>query len=323
MKFKLPSLLILLSAFFLGACTGLAALIADSNPGPLNIWIDAPLEGSNLPLAPYTIVVSTSIEGNAQQDTALFSLLINGHEAAQLAPEYQSGGGSNTYVYSSYDWIPATDGGYTIRVESLAEQGGFAEVNVFVGQLVLIDPGAEGEEPAGEATPTPTQAAEGFVVVPLRDTNCRYGCSASFFDIADTLFEGQIYGPLAVDAQTGFFYFAGPSAGERCWVHNSLLDMQLNGASVDFQTALDSNLLALRSCPANPTSTPTPTSTPEPSSGGGGGGSGSGGGATAPQCSDGVDNDGDGAADYGTLAEVAAGTADRQCTSTADDDETN
>jgi hypothetical protein len=172
------------------------------------------------------------------------------------------------------------------------------------------------------ASPSPTIAVEQFLLlaIPGQDSNCRYGCSASLFDIADTLPEGQGFRPLGADFEGGFFQFSGPTFGEMCWVHESLLDLQINGVSSSLDEVQASGLVEQASCPAPPpTPTPTfdpdegssadpPTDTPTP---------------RPPQCSDGIDNDGDGAADYGSSRDIAAGRADRECSSPSDDNEAN
>jgi len=147
--------------------------------------------------------------------------------------------------------------------------------------------------------------AELLYGIPLQNANCRLGCSATFFDIVDTLFEGEMYMPLS--GGDGWLLFRGPVANQRCWAASSLVDLQYAGESISVEDANSMSLFAEGpSCPAIPTATftpiptatftpPPPTETPVP----------------LPECSDGIDNDGDGDIDM----------ADGRCLSPDDDDE--
>lgn len=163
-----------------------------------------------------------------------------------------------------------------------------------------------------------------FFIVPTRNLNCRYFCSTQS-DIADTLFEGIQYIPIGWDPLSLHFAFRGPVTGSVCFApplsgNTSFMALDLGGEALSSQ---DFDLLTLAviprwTCPDLPTPTPEatdvpddrepdePTDTPEPA---------------LPQCSDGIDNDGDGRIDYGDAAAIAGGTADRECSSPDDDNE--
>ena len=155
-------------------------------------------------------------------------------------------------------------------------------------------------------TPTPTAAP--FLVSPLQDTNCRYGCQASLFDIADTLLAGEFYEPVGYDANSGFYQFVGPLTGQLCYVFDSFFDVHVEGVEVELESS-PSNYLEQSLCPTPPataTATVDPdegqsaqaTETPTAASG-------------ATQCNDGIDNDGDSLIDL----------ADRECRDANDNDE--
>ena len=57
-----------------------------------------------------------------------------------------------------------------------------------------------------------------LVVVPLSDTNCRLGNSTAF-DIADTLFAGVEYSPIARGTDNLWLQFEGPATGQKCWAY--------------------------------------------------------------------------------------------------------
>ena len=175
---------------------------------------------------------------------------------------------------------------------------------------------------AGQTLSEELEDPPDFFIVPTRNLNCRYFCSTQS-DIADTLFEGIQYTPIGWDPQSLHFAFRGPVTGVVCFApplsgNTSFMALDLNGEVLSSQ---DFGLLTLDviprwTCPELPTPEPTeipdddgdddPNDTPEPA---------------LPQCSDGIDNDGDGRIDYGDAAAIAGGTADRECSSPDDDNE--
>ncbi|MCW5874424.1 MAG: hypothetical protein KIS88_07230 [Anaerolineales bacterium] len=134
------------------------------------------------------------------------------------------------------------------------------------------------------------------VIVPSRNANCRLGPSATHFDIVDTLFAGQSYAPIGIGPDQLWLLFRGPVYGANCWVFIQNLEFNCKE-----QAATPNDLgrcqLAVVRYPALPTATPTPT--PQPTA------------TPMPQCSDGLDNDGDGYVDL----------ADRECKDASDNDE--
>jgi hypothetical protein len=293
----------------LGSCNGQSGVDLESfSPLPIEesaeTWIDAPLSGANLPLAPYTLVFSGGVSQTAVDE---FEIWVNGVSVTTVGPMFEAGEGASKYVYSDYLWTPSSVGSYLIEVRGLfnGEPGPFAKTLV---QVVEADTDIE-----EQIEPISAEALQ-VIVIPPQDTNCRYGCSAQFFDIADTLLAGSEYLPLAMDVNQGFLLFEGPAFGERCWIYNEILDFQVGEELIEFEQ-LPVDLLPDASCPPISTGTPTsevtspppsgtsPTDTPAPS---------------LPQCSDGIDNDGDGFTDYN-----AFGSGDSDCSSISDNDESN
>lgn len=155
---------------------------------------------------------------------------------------------------------------------------------------------------------------EGFNITPLRNLNCRNFCTQAS-DIADTLLEGITYTPVGWDPILGFLAFDGPSFGERCFVPPSsgstpLMALSFQGQEVTTDQ-ITPDMVATLACP--PFSTPTPTVDVD---------EGENGRETetpfVPQCSDGIDNDGDRLIDYS-----ATGAGDRECRDANDNDEAN
>lgn len=195
-----------------------------------------------------------------------------------------------------------------------------------LGLLALLAALLRGWQPAtGEPTATATQAAAAIetatpsatssptatatytetplvlIAVPTQNANCREG-NSNQFDIADTLFDGVEYSPIARGRDNLWVQFLGPVNGVKCWVYAVNLELLINGELVDIENVPES-LLPYAAYPPTPTPSPTPTFTPEPVQ------------TTAvPQCSDGQDNDKDGRIDY---------PRDTSCFDANDDDESN
>jgi hypothetical protein len=157
---------------------------------------------------------------------------------------------------------------------------------------------ATGTLAAAVVEPTGTPTAIVLVAVPVQNANCREG-NGSNFDIADTLMEGERYTPDARGNDNLWVRFLGPAFGEPCWVYIENLTVLINEAPVALED-VPASLLPYATYPPTPTPSPTPTFTPEPSLT-----------PTPPECSDGIDNDGDRNIDL----------VDKDCTGRNDDDE--
>lgn len=150
------------------------------------------------------------------------------------------------------------------------------------------------------ATVSPTPKELTLVAIPKQNANCREGNSASLFDIADTLFAGEEYTPIGRGPDNLWLAFIGPVTRVRCWVYVEPLRLLLNGNEVDL-AGLPETVLPFIPYPVLPSSTATEKPQPRATS------------TSMPltQCSDGIDNDGDGYIDL----------ADRGCSGPADDSE--
>lgn len=156
---------------------------------------------------------------------------------------------------------------------------------------------ASATQPAAAAasnTPTPDQLV--LVAIPTQNTNCREG-NSSQFEIADTLQEGKEYSPIGRGRDNMWVLFKGPTFETKCWAYIQNLTLLINDQPVAIEDVTE-DLLPFVGYPATPTPTPTPTFTPEP---------------FTPECSDGIDNDGDRRIDLN----------DTSCSNANDNDESN
>jgi hypothetical protein len=211
--------------------------------------------------------------------------------------------------------FPLIGGGLLLTLLLLAAYFGFTQGGADIEQPTTT--ATQVSSPSSSTTSTPLVAAIAtetpevltLTAIPLQNANCREG-NGSIFEIADTLFEGEEYTPIGRGFDNLWVQFLGPRFEEECWVFIENITLLINNVPTPIGEVPEF-LLPFVSYPPTPTMTPTLTFTPEP--------------AeteqtstpttappTAPQCSDGVDNDKDGSIDYGR---------DPQCASQTDNDE--
>jgi hypothetical protein len=260
----------------------LVTAVALSACGPQNApasspqaWIDAPLQGSTIPLAPYQIIAHAGFPSGISQ----FELTITGQGPQTIpAPADQSG---QTLVYINHMWTPPAPGLYLIQVRAASPEGVF-------GQIVeaYVQVGDVAAETPAPTSCTWTAAVNVFV---------RQGPGSSIYP--------EI---TAVEAGTTL-PVVGQSQNQQFWAVQ-LSDLLGYIPKAERFGKVDGNCdLPILADPP----TPVPSATPraEPTS------------PPAPQCSDGIDNDGDGRTDF--VAGAVGTVGDRQCRSADDNDEAN
>jgi hypothetical protein len=296
MKEKRIWIVLLLASALLAACGPQNQLDAGT---PLQVWIDAPLNNSAIPEAAYTLVFSGASFGDPIGN---FDVLVNGSAESSVPALYQTSQADANYSYAQYEWLPPSPGSYLIQVRAYSGDQASALVQAYV---VVGGPGEEPlpEEDFSEEPDAPEDLL--LIAIPSQNTNCRLGNSSTYFDIADTLFEGDEYSPAARGQDNLWLYVPGPVYGSNCWAYIESIELFLNGELVAIED-VPLEILPVVPYPPLPTATPTPTleptATPEPT-------------ATErlPECSDGIDNDGDGDIDM----------SDGRCLSPDDDSESS
>lgn len=177
------------------------------NPGAPQAWIDAPLDGMLLPLAPYEIVAHASDPGGISQ----IEFSINGTAIGNVS-------GSGPLFTAQQGWTPAAPGEYVIRARGMNTGGAwsqYAEVRVVVqGQTETATPEAAiqaaTETPAAAATPSqPT-------LVLIKNANCRRG-PGQVYEPLTSLLAGQTV-PIEAQNEEGTWWLVRIPSGELCWV---------------------------------------------------------------------------------------------------------
>jgi len=126
---------ILLCLTWLAAACNLSQTTPPPQTGLSQAWLDAPRDGSVLPLAPYEVVFHGSNPEGVQQSE--FSV----NDQVQANPVSSQAGKS--LVTFRVNWVPPAPGDYSLKVRSLSKGGiwsEYAKVHVIVAAPNLIAP---------------------------------------------------------------------------------------------------------------------------------------------------------------------------------------
>jgi hypothetical protein len=174
------------------------------------VWIDAPLPGSHLPLADVEIVAHSANPGGV----ASFEIDINGQLLTKIGPDPASI--DQTLMYARYFWLPAEPGSYTIDVTAFDlnnRPGTPAHVVVEVGEPASSITPTETQT----STPIPTPTCGPLTFTPNINAYCRQGPGEVFPALEDLAMKGQ---PYLMDGRNsaGDWYRIMLTPNEGCWV---------------------------------------------------------------------------------------------------------
>ena len=242
--------LIIMSLLVLSSCGNPVDLQPEFAIGS-QTWIDSPLEGSQLPLAPVEIVAHASSQG----EIASFEIKLNGQLLAETTPDPASI--DQTLMYTRYSWQPAAPGSYLIEVKAFDgnnQPGSPAQVMILIGVQETITPGTTPISlPTITTTSTLTFTETPTIQIPTFtltvDGNCRAGPTKKHEVIISGL-AGQSY-PIIGRSEDGSWYLIQFNLDMNCWFSNAVGD----GSG-------DTSPLPVFTGPPLPTDTLTPTVTP-------------------------------------------------------------
>ncbi len=209
-------------SLFLAGCAGA------SGPGP-RTWIDAPLDGSTLPLAP-VVVRSHATSGTGTVSVALY---VNG---TQIRADNQVDP-TNQLSEVSQVWQPDSPGEYALQVVAIDHEGNQGRSNtirVRIGGEVVNPAPAEGGqapetvEPAETnippeiepATPTLTSAPSIPLFTFTTNANCRAG-PGTVYEVDDSFLMDQ---STQIDGRNGSeprWWWVLRANGGHCWVSDA------------------------------------------------------------------------------------------------------
>jgi hypothetical protein len=224
---------------------------------PLQAWIDAPLNNSNIPLSPYKVI----FHGAGTSGVDEFELQINGIVVATIpgTPSQLNGSIAETLILGEYLWTPPAPGTYLLSVRAVNQDDFSPEDRV----QVIVDGERAKEIPTTTTAPTftptptltPTQTPTPTVREPVEciftasmGLNCREGPGINF-NYIDSFVAGQSAVVVGQSTAGYHWYVLGPNNGLVCAVSN---DPTYGNTEGD--------------CEEKPrfTPPPTPTNTPEP-----------------------------------------------------------
>ena len=179
-------------------------------PGPSQTWIDAPLDGMTLPLAPYKMV----FHGASFVGVTEFEIQINSQVVDHVPPLGQGSGGPQwgTMFLGEYLWKPTAPGTYLIHIRA---KGNGVYSPPALAQ-VTIKGGKEVDLPA-EAPQQPMAEGENCIFTSEANLFCRIG-PGSIWDAIDNFVPGQSAPVVGQSLDDLFWYVIGPNYGEICTV---------------------------------------------------------------------------------------------------------
>lgn len=236
---------------------------AMSVSNPSQMWIDAPLQQANIPLAPYNIV----FHGTSSDGISAFEVRINGESIAIVpaAPSSSGGAKSTTLYLGEFLWTPLAPGTYLIKVlsGSNGEFSSSAQVQVTINGEESDESKTEESTPTASltatatatSTPTPTQEeAEACGMKALVNLFCR---PSPGYEPSDSFTPGQT-APVVAQSQW-LWKVIGAKKGRECTVPKDKTLVEVTG---DCESLPTFNPLPTPTNTATPT--PRPTETPEP-----------------------------------------------------------
>lgn len=122
----------LLLIFLNASCAPASSPPAENVPSGPGAWIDAPLDGSTIPLAPYDVVAHASDASGISS----FELKVNGQVLGTTPVEGDQAG--ETIAHISHNWLPPAPGTYLLEVRAVSGNGEFgpaAFAQVHVGDI--------------------------------------------------------------------------------------------------------------------------------------------------------------------------------------------
>jgi len=208
---KFPLILLCLAGLLAG-CTPDSAVPPSS---ALTAWVDAPLDESTLPLAPYEIVAHASDPDQIQR----LEISVDGEVQGQIEnPEP-----ARLLMTAEFSWTPLEPGVYTIEARGQNGSGEWsspARVRVTVEEEIA-------SQPTLELLPTAAVTLELADCEPeitaLMDTTCRQG-PTTYNEPAAYLLAGES-APLSGGNQDLSWWAVQPeSLSELCWVSGSTVE---------------------------------------------------------------------------------------------------
>ena len=206
-KLLRSTLIIFIFGFIIAACDSQSSAL--SSPPSLQTWIDAPLDGSKLTLAPYEIVV----HGSDPAGITTLEISVNGEihiTQSNSSPE-------DLLVMTQYTWTPPHPGDFTIQARSQNSSSAWSDPASVSVKVVAEIPTPQ----ALTLNPTPTPELALTACDPtaqaLMNATCRSG-PTSFHTPTAYLIEGDEAVIIGRNQDRSWWFVQIPGEEISCWL---------------------------------------------------------------------------------------------------------
>jgi hypothetical protein len=201
--------------------------LTTASSGP-QAWIDAPLDGSTIPWAPYEIVA----HGGGSNISAL-EIRINGEIVFSLS----NPSSDEPLITSNYTWQPLEPGRYLLQARTQNSAGiysDYAEATVFVGEK----PETPTDIPVTETAPTQTPAPTicNAAVTLTEEANCRQGPNLGY-RVITTRKEGVTLPVEGRNIDATWWWVLLPGQDAHCWISDWIVETSCISEDVPFITS--------------------------------------------------------------------------------------
>jgi len=213
---KKYSLIFLLIPIFLAITNAGCSTTQASFPGAqLQSWIDAPLDQSILPLAPYEIVT----HGTDPQEIKSIEIRIND----KIISTPSNPKSSQLLMTASFLWLPAEPGDYQIQARSLNGSGTWSDPASVTVRVARETPTAQ---PTRTMTPTSTPEVTATICFPgvevIQNATCRLGPST--FHLPSIYFiEGESLPIVGGNLDQTWWAVQAPELDQPCWISGQIV----------------------------------------------------------------------------------------------------
>jgi len=206
--FSMIVLIVLLAA----ACTPQGV----PSPSALSAWIDAPLDDSTIPLAPYQIVA----HGSDPVQITLLEITVNG----ELLSRIENPSPGHLLLTAKADWNPPAPGVYTIQARGKNSAGDWSS---YARAQVTVQDDFQSLEVL-ELQPTGTPEIEitscDPEIIAIMDATCRQG-PTTYNEAVTYLLEGESAPILGGNQDLSWWAVLPESQSDPCWVSGSIVEV--------------------------------------------------------------------------------------------------
>lgn len=184
--------------------------------GTLTAWIDAPLNGSTIPLAPYEIVAHAS----DPEQIKLIEITVEGEVLGAI----ENPNLDDLLLRAQLTWNPPAPGTYTIQARGQNGSGSWSNIaraQVTVQEEFQPPPNLE---PLPTETPTIELISCEPEIIALMNTTCRQG-PTTFHEPITYLLEGESAPILGGNQELDWWAVLPESQSEPCWVSGGTVEL--------------------------------------------------------------------------------------------------